>query len=84
LWPLEDAQRNKYERILSRFQKRAASVLEIGCGWVASRNARRKKSHNVTGLTIRLPSIASHWRRLKGAADIKLEDYPQNRAAYSI
>ena len=27
------AQQNKYERILSKFEKPKASVLEIGCGW---------------------------------------------------
>src|SRR5581483_7949288 len=30
---LEDAQRSKYERILSKLQSARSSILEIGCGW---------------------------------------------------
>ncbi len=43
---LEEAQRNKYERILSKFPKHASSVLEIGCGWggFAERARRRMRT----------------------------------------
>jgi cyclopropane-fatty-acyl-phospholipid synthase len=69
------AQQNKYERILSKFQKARASVLEIGCGWGGFAERASADAHHVTGLTI---SPAQHdfaSRRLSGAADIRLEDY---------
>ncbi len=69
------AQQNKYERILSKFEKTKASVLEIGCGWGGFAERAAQSEHNVTGLTI---SPAQHQfanQRLGGAADIRLEDY---------
>jgi cyclopropane-fatty-acyl-phospholipid synthase len=69
------AQQNKYERILSKFEKPKASVLEIGCGWGGFAECAARQDHQVTGLTI---SPAQHEfanRRLNGAADIRLEDY---------
>ena len=69
------AQQNKYERILSKFEKPRASVLEIGCGWGGFAERAAASEHHVTGLTI---SPAQHdfaKRRLNGAADIRLEDY---------
>jgi len=81
---LEDAQRNKYERILSRFQKRAASVLEIGCGWGGFAERASQESHNVTGLTISPAHHRFALERLKGAADIKLEDYRKSRGLFDM
>jgi len=81
---LEDAQRNKYERILSRFQKRAASVLEIGCGWGGFAERATQESHNVTGLTISPAQHRFALERLKGAADIKLEDYRKSRGLFDV
>ena len=81
---LEDAQRNKYERILSRFQKRAASVLEIGCGWGGFAERATQESHNVTGLTISPAQHRFALERLKGAADIKLEDYRKSRGLFDM
>ena len=69
------AQQNKYERILSKFEKPKASVLEIGCGWGGFAERAAASDHHVTGLTI---SPAQHdfaKNRLSGAADIRLEDY---------
>ena len=69
------AQQNKYERILSKFEKPKASVLEIGCGWGGFAERAAASDHHVTGLTI---SPAQHdfaKNRLNGAADIRLEDY---------
>ena len=69
------AQQNKYERIISKFEKKNASVLEIGCGWGGFAERASADAHQVTGLTI---SPAQHdfaTKRLNGAADIRLEDY---------
>ena len=69
------AQQNKYERIISKFEKKNASVLEIGCGWGGFAERASADAHHVTGLTI---SPAQHdfaTKRLNGVADIRLEDY---------
>ena len=69
------AQQNKYERILSKFEKPKASVLEIGCGWGGFAERAAADSHQVTGLTISPAQHKFATERLGGAADIKLEDY---------
>src|SRR5215475_7129001 len=43
------AQQNKYERILSKFARPKADVLEIGCGWGGFAERAAGDSHNVTG-----------------------------------
>jgi cyclopropane-fatty-acyl-phospholipid synthase len=69
------AQQNKYERILSKFTKPGASVLEIGCGWGGFAERAAADKHHVTGLTISPAQHRFATDRLKGAADIRLEDY---------
>jgi cyclopropane-fatty-acyl-phospholipid synthase len=69
------AQQNKYERILSKFEKPKASVLEIGCGWGGFAERAAADAYNVTGLTISPAQHAFATDRLKGNADIRLEDY---------
>src|ERR1700749_327859 len=69
------AQQNKYERILGKFDKAKADVLEIGCGWGGFSQSAAADGHAVTGLTI---SPAQHQfasQRLNGNADIRLQDY---------
>ncbi|HEX4270592.1 MAG TPA: cyclopropane-fatty-acyl-phospholipid synthase family protein [Rhizomicrobium sp.] len=76
------AQQNKYERILSKFDTRHASVLEIGCGWGGFAERAAADAHRVTGLTI---SPAQHdfaTKRLNGAADIRLEDYRKSKGSF--
>jgi cyclopropane-fatty-acyl-phospholipid synthase len=81
---LEEAQRNKYERILGKFQKRAASVLEIGCGWGGFAERAAQELHRVTGLTISPAQHRFATERLKGAADIRLEDYRKARGLFDM
>jgi cyclopropane-fatty-acyl-phospholipid synthase len=69
------AQQNKYERILSKFHKPKASVLEIGCGWGGFAERAAASGHDVTGLTISPAQHKFATERLKGGADIRLEDY---------
>jgi len=69
------AQQNKYERILSKFDKPKASVLEIGCGWGGFAERAAADNHDVTGLTISPAQHKFATERLKGGADIRLEDY---------
>jgi cyclopropane-fatty-acyl-phospholipid synthase len=69
------AQQNKYERILSKFTAKKADVLEIGCGWGGFAERAMADSHNVTGLTISPAQHKFATERLKGGAEIRLQDY---------
>jgi len=81
---LEDAQRNKYERILGKFLQPRASVLEIGCGWGGFAERAAAYGHKVTGLTISPSQYRYAIDRLKGAADILLEDYRKARGLFDM
>ncbi len=72
---LETAQGNKYERILGKFLKQGSSVLEIGCGWGGFAERAAAYGHHLTGLTISPAQYRFATDRLKGAAEIMLEDY---------
>jgi cyclopropane-fatty-acyl-phospholipid synthase len=76
------AQQNKYERILSKFDKPNSSVLEIGCGWGGFAERAAADKHNVTGLTISPSQHRFATTRLNGAADIKLEDYRRSTGSF--
>jgi cyclopropane-fatty-acyl-phospholipid synthase len=69
------AQQNKYERILSKFDRAKANVLEIGCGWGGFAERAAADGHAVTGLTISPAQHKYATDRLKGNAEIRLEDY---------
>lgn len=77
---LEHAQRNKYERILSRLN--GESILEIGCGWGGFAERAVEYGHKLTGLTISPAQHRFATNRLKGAADILLEDYRKVKGAF--
>jgi cyclopropane-fatty-acyl-phospholipid synthase len=79
---LEAAQGNKYERILSRIAKSGQSVLEIGCGWGGFAERAIAYGHKVTGLTVSPSQYRFAADRVKGAADILLEDYRKVRGAF--
>jgi cyclopropane-fatty-acyl-phospholipid synthase len=79
---LEEAQRNKYQRILDHFAEKRASVLEIGCGWGGFAERATEYGHRVTGLTISPSQYRYAVERLKGAADILLEDYRKAKGVF--
>jgi cyclopropane-fatty-acyl-phospholipid synthase len=79
---LAGAQRNKYGRILSKLEERAANILEIGCGWGGFAEEAAKLGRRVTGLTISPAQHAFASRRLSGNADIRLEDYRKIRGTF--
>jgi cyclopropane-fatty-acyl-phospholipid synthase len=81
---LEEAQGNKYERILSKFLKPCSSVLEIGCGWGGFAERAAAHGHRLTGLTISPAQYQLARERLKGAADILLEDYRKARGLFDM
>lgn len=79
---LETAQSNKYQRILERIAKSGKSVLEIGCGWGGFAERAAAAGRAVTGLTISPSQFQFARDRLKGAADIVLQDYRKARGAF--
>lgn len=79
---LEDAQTEKYDRILRRLRIGPQDhVLEIGCGWGGfAEHAIRTTGCRVTGLTLSKEQAVFARQRLekaglKGRADIRIEDY---------
>jgi cyclopropane-fatty-acyl-phospholipid synthase len=81
---LEDAQQKKYGRILERFNKARASVLEIGCGWGGFAERAAKENHQLTGLTISPSQFKFATERLKNSADIVLQDYRKVRGMFDM
>ena len=81
---LEAAQQQKYDRILAKFPRAHARVLEIGCGSGGSAERAAGEGHDVTGLTISPAQHAFASERLKGNADIRLQDYRKCAGAYDM
>ena len=81
---LEDAQQRKYGRILERFNKPRADVLEIGCGWGGFAERAASDNHHVTGLTISPAQHRFASERLGGAAEIRLEDYRKSHGKFDM
>jgi cyclopropane-fatty-acyl-phospholipid synthase len=81
---LEEAQQKKYGRILERFNKARADVLEIGCGWGGFAERAAAESHRLTGLTISPSQYRFATERLKNSAEILLEDYRKVRGAFDM
>jgi cyclopropane-fatty-acyl-phospholipid synthase len=79
---LYDAQLNKYDRILGKFDNSRANVLEIGCGWGGFAERAADARHNVTGLTISPSQHKFATQRLNGRADIRLEDYRKSKGTF--
>jgi cyclopropane-fatty-acyl-phospholipid synthase len=83
--PLEDAQRAKYQNILSKL--RSETILEIGCGWGGFAEAAAKVNKKITCLTISERQQEYAARRiakqnLDQLAKIKLQDYREEKGVY--
>jgi cyclopropane-fatty-acyl-phospholipid synthase len=79
---LYQAQQNKYDRILSKFDKPRANVLEIGCGWGGFAERAAGADHHVTGLTISPSQHKFATERLGAKADIRFEDYRKSKGTF--
>lgn len=80
---LKEAQLNKYDRILQKFQNNSGSLLEIGCGWGGfAERALEKGDFLIKGITIsgKQHKYANH--RLGNKADIVMEDYREQQGKY--
>jgi len=72
---LEQAQAQKYQRILDRVGPERRNILEVGCGWGGFAEQAARKGHELTGITISQEQHAFAAKRLAGQADIRLQDY---------
>ena len=79
---LYEAQQNKYDRILSKFDKAKANVLEIGCGWGGFAERAAGADHHVTGLTISPSQHKFASERLGAKAEIRFEDYRKSKGTF--
>lgn len=73
---LEQAQLNKYDRIVDHLGSTSGNILEVGCGWggFADRCLDRGDYH-IKGITLSSEQKDYAAQRLQGKADIVLEDY---------
>jgi len=76
---LQNAQYNKYDRILERLGDNPSDVLEVGCGWGGfAERAVKNNDHRIKGITLSEQQHSYATDRLKGFKDstnIVLEDY---------
>ncbi len=80
---LEQAQYNKYDRMLERLDTRSGTLLEVGCGWGGL--AERAVSHHdfaVKGITLSQAQHDYAVKRLGNQADIVIEDYRIQEGRY--
>mgnify|MGYP002780888942 CR=1 FL=1 len=80
---LEQAQYNKYDRILSLLGDRPGSLLEIGCGWGGfADRALQKQDYAIKGITLSQEQHDFAQQRLNDNANIALEDYRHQTGKY--
>ncbi|PZP56292.1 MAG: class I SAM-dependent methyltransferase, partial [Micavibrio aeruginosavorus] len=73
---LEQAQLNKYDRIINRLGQSSGSVLEVGCGWGGfAERASSKGDFDIKGITLSNEQYHYATAKLKNKAKIVLEDY---------
>lgn len=74
---LEQAQLNKYDRLIERFENGNPAVLEIGCGWggFAERCSQTAVGANISGVTISDEQFNYSQNRLGDHATIIKKDY---------
>lgn len=73
---LQQAQDNKYDRIIDQLNTKSGSILEIGCGWGGfAERALSQGDYGIKGLTLSHEQKAYAENRLQSKADIALEDY---------
>lgn len=72
---LNDAQINKYKKIIDEIKLQDKNVLEIGCGWGGFAKEAVKKGANLTGITISSKQYDFARKLLRNTASIKMQDY---------
>ena len=80
---LEEAQYNKYQRLLDKINTPQANILEIGCGWGGFARLASAKGHNIKGIT--LSQYQYSYAQSIAQSDnitIALEDYRHQQGKY--
>lgn len=81
---LEQAQYNKYGRIIDRLDSNSGSLLEIGCGWGGfAEQAAQRGDYGIKGITLSEQQHDYAHARLDGHAKIVLEDYRKQQGKYN-
>ncbi len=79
---LEQAQHQKYQRILDELPDNTETILEIGCGWGGFAEYAAGQGKKVTSITISPAQYAYAKNRLGNKADILLMDYRDIQGQY--
>jgi len=79
---LQQAQQQKYGRLLQKISKPGAAILEIGCGWGGFAEQAAAQQHQLTGLTISPSQYHFAKNRLGNKAQICLQDYRLTQGIY--
>lgn len=80
---LEQAQNNKYDRIIDCLGTNSGKILEVGCGWGGfAERAHHRGDYGLKGITLSEEQHAYAANRTKGYADIVLEDYRHQTGTY--
>lgn len=73
---LEQAQHNKYDRMIDCLDTQSGRLLEIGCGWGGfAERAMQRGDYDVKGITLSEEQHDYARNRLGSSANIALEDY---------
>ncbi len=80
---LEQAQYNKYDRMIERLGTTSGSLIEVGCGWGGfAERALQKHDFGIRGITLSEEQKSYADKRLGGGADIVLEDYRKQEGTF--
>ena len=79
---LEQAQRNKYHKIINTVDIKNRSVLEIGCGWGGFAAEAIENGADFTGITISDNQYAFAKQKLGNKAKILVKDYREINNRY--
>lgn len=80
---LEQAQKNKYDRIIDSLGVDSGKLLEVGCGWGGfAERAHQRGDYALKGITLSQEQHAYAANRTNGYADIVLEDYRHQTGVY--
>jgi cyclopropane-fatty-acyl-phospholipid synthase len=79
---LQEAQINKYQRIIDNLDIKNKSVLEIGCGWGGFANEAIKSGADITGITISDQQYHFAKDKLGNNAKILMQDYRDVTSKY--
>jgi cyclopropane-fatty-acyl-phospholipid synthase len=80
---LQQAQYNKYDRIIDSLEKSSGSLLEIGCGWGGFiERATYRNDYDIKGITISDQQYTYAKKRVEDKANILYQDYRKTEGKY--